>query len=293
MRKQVWNLRDKLEGYLSEHPDFDLERMLLSGSLAKGTALKSINDIDVAVYVASDRAPHEVGALITWLADRLRTAFPNFTDDQVTPNKFSVTVSFKTSGLKVDVVSVLYDGDPDGKGLLIFRDTGETILTSIDQHLEFVRTRKGNHGKHFAQVVRLLKFWVRQCRSENDEFRFKSIMIELVVAHLGDNGLALDDYPEALAEIFNYLATTGLKHPICFSDYYDPKLCKSIDHPIRIWDPVNHENNVAKLFTADQRTSIVEAAFQAADAVDSALRAPTKGETVRYWQKVFGTSFGA
>ncbi|TON31312.1 nucleotidyltransferase, partial [Vibrio parahaemolyticus] len=48
-RKQARNLREKLEAYLKEHPDFALKRMQLSGSLAKGTALKTLNDIDVAV----------------------------------------------------------------------------------------------------------------------------------------------------------------------------------------------------------------------------------------------------
>lgn len=50
-RAQARRLREKLEGYLDEHPDFTLRKMLLSGSLAKGTALRSLNDIDVACYV--------------------------------------------------------------------------------------------------------------------------------------------------------------------------------------------------------------------------------------------------
>src|SRR6185312_7754447 len=53
LRAQANRLRDKLEGYLADHPDFELRKMLLSGSLAKGTALKSISDIDVACYVSS------------------------------------------------------------------------------------------------------------------------------------------------------------------------------------------------------------------------------------------------
>ena len=40
-RAQVRGLREKLEAYLSDHPDFSLRKMLLSGSLAKGTALRS------------------------------------------------------------------------------------------------------------------------------------------------------------------------------------------------------------------------------------------------------------
>jgi tRNA nucleotidyltransferase (CCA-adding enzyme) len=46
-RAQVRRLREKLEAYLGEHPHFTLKKMLLSGSLAKGTSLRSLNDLDV------------------------------------------------------------------------------------------------------------------------------------------------------------------------------------------------------------------------------------------------------
>ena len=84
-RAQARRLREKLEGYLSEHPDFSLKRIQLSGSLAKGTALRSLNDIDMAVYVSGSDAPHDTRALLDYLAERLRKAFPKFNPDQVRP----------------------------------------------------------------------------------------------------------------------------------------------------------------------------------------------------------------
>ena len=117
-RAQVRRLREKLEGYLGEHPDFTLRKMLLSGSLAKGTALRSLNDIDVACYVSGADTPHEVADLLAYLAEKLRQAFPNFSPDQVQPQTYSVTVSFKGTGLDVDVVPILYDDDPQWFGNL-------------------------------------------------------------------------------------------------------------------------------------------------------------------------------
>src|SRR6516164_1209068 len=84
-RAQARRLRERLEGYLAEHPDFSLKKMLLSGSLAKGTALRSLNDIDVAAYISGADAPKDVKALLEYLAERLRKAFPNFSLDQVKP----------------------------------------------------------------------------------------------------------------------------------------------------------------------------------------------------------------
>ena len=71
LRRQANLLRDKLEGYLADHPDFALRKMQLSGSLAKGTALKSISDIDVACYVGSTAAPAALPDLIAFLAEKL------------------------------------------------------------------------------------------------------------------------------------------------------------------------------------------------------------------------------
>src|SRR5262245_11597967 len=84
-RAQARRLRERLETYLDEHPDFTLKKMLLSGSLAKGTSLRTLNDIDVACYISGADAPKDVNALLDYLAERLRKAFPNFSADQVKP----------------------------------------------------------------------------------------------------------------------------------------------------------------------------------------------------------------
>lgn len=290
-RAQARRLREKLEGYLSEHPDFTLKKMLLSGSLAKGTALRSLNDIDVACYISGANAPQQIDALLVYMAERLRKAFPNFTPDQVQPQTYSVTVSFKGTGLDVDVVPILYDGDPDWYGNLVSQEDGSFLKTSIPRHLEFAKKRKQAQPNDFAQVVRLVKFWARRQKAEREGFRFKSFMIEMIMAKLCDDGLDLSDYPEALQHFFTYLARSGLKDQIAFTDYYAAKTVPAHAEPVRIIDPVNADNNVARLYTAGQAADIVDAALDASDAIDAALYAPTKQLTVAYWQKVFGSQF--
>ena len=290
-RAQVRRLRERLENYLGEHPDFSLRKMLLSGSLAKGTALRTLNDIDVACYISGANAPKEVAALIEYLAERLRKAFPNFSPDQVKPQTYSVTVSFKGTGLDVDVVPILYDGDKEWYGNLVSQEDGSFLKTNIPYHLEFIRKRKAAQETHFTQVVRLVKFWARRMKNEKEGFRFKSFMIEIILAHLCDKGLDLSDYPEALQHFFTYIANTGLKDRIVFSDYYDGAKVPARSDPVQIIDPVNAANNVSRLYTQGEADAIVEAALDAGDAVDAALAAPTKQETVYYWQKLFGPGF--
>jgi predicted nucleotidyltransferase len=210
-REQAGRLGDKLEKYIGEHPDFALRRIMLSGSLAKGTSLRSLSDIDMAVYISGSEAPHDLRQLLEYLAERLRKAFPNFSSDQVKPQTYSVTVSFRGSGLDVDVVPVLYAGKPNWRGDLISQEDGSFLETSIPLHIDFARKRKSANPRHFAQVVRLVKFWSARCKRDDPDFRFKSFMVEMVLAKLSDEGMDFSDYVEALQTFFTYVARTGLR----------------------------------------------------------------------------------
>jgi len=290
-RAQARRLREKLDGYLSDHPDFTLRKILLSGSLAKGTSLRSLNDIDMAAYISGANAPHEITALLNYLAERLRKAFPNFKPDQVQPQTYSVTVSFRGTGLDVDVVPILYNEDPEWRGNLVSQDDGSFLETSIPLHLDFTTRRKKAQETHFAQVVRLAKFWARNAKQERDGFRFKSFMIEMILSHLADQKVDFSDYPEALQAFFTYIAQSNMRKPIVFDDYYKLSAIPSYSNPVQIIDPVNPTNNVSRLYTNANADAIVDAALDAGDAIDAALAAPTKQETVYFWQKVFGPSF--
>ena len=290
-RAQAKGLREKLSTYVSEHPDFTLKKMLLSGSLAKGTALRTLNDIDVACYISGSDVPRDISELMNYLADRLRTAYPNFSYDQVQPKTYCVTVSFRGSGLDVDVVPILYSGDPDWYGDLVSQEDGSFLKTCIPRHLEFIRTRKQKQETHFAQVIRLAKYWVKHMKSENANFRFKSFMVELIMAKLLDEGKVFSDYVEGLQHFFTYLAKSNLSEMISFEDYYPKSKLPVFSEPIKVIDPVNPVNNAAKLYTTYQAELIGDAALDAGDAIDAALAATTKERTIYYWQKVFGSTF--
>ena len=290
-REQVNRLREKLESYLSKNPTFSLRRMLISGSLAKGTALRTLNDIDVAMYVSGSEAPSDVKSLLEYLAERLKTAFPNFKPEQVQAKTYSVTVSFRGTGLDVDVVPILYHGDKDWYGDLISQDDGSLLKTNIPYHISFMKKRKAAQQTHFAQVVRLVKYWVQHQKQQNKNFRFKSFMVELILAHLSDRGQGLSDYPEALKRFFAYVVESRLGERIVFTDYYPATATAASSDPAQIVDPVNPQNNVSRLYTKANIEGIVSAAQAARDAVDGALVAPTKQQTVECWKKVFGPDF--
>jgi hypothetical protein len=294
-REQLARLQTNLKKHIDEHPDYGFVKSRRSGSVAKGTALSSVNDMDLAVYVESEEAGDwGESQLLNWLEQRLKDALKPYglKDDQFEQQGHCVTIVYRGSGLNVDAVPVIYEDEDDDIGYLITKDTGRRVRTSVTQHLQFIRARKSAHPTDFAQLVRLCKWWVRQERRREEDFRFKSFMVELIWAQLADEGADLSDYPRALERFFGYIVQSRLSERIAFTDFYSlDELPAPSSAPIEIFDPVNPENNIAARYTVTQSESIVAAAQKAFDAVTEAAYAEGKGRAVDLWKTVLGPSF--
>lgn len=291
-RGQVNRLRDKLANHIAEHPEYSLIKTIHSGSIAKGTALKSTSDMDVAAYLDASKVPSgREGELISEIATVLRNAYgATKSADDFEEQAHSVKVHFHGSGLDIDVVPVVYDSGADDRGDLITK-TGERVETSVRLHKEFVRTRRTNHGPEFTQVVRFLKYWARaQKAARGDSFRCKSFLLELIVAHLADDGLALSDYPTAIEGVFAWVVKTGLNDPITFADFGGRPTLQGTD-PIEVIDPVNATNNVCRTYTATDQALLVEVANDAFDAITAANYGQTRGYSIDCWKEIFGPTF--
>ncbi|QDV85401.1 CBASS oligonucleotide cyclase [Planctomycetes bacterium TBK1r] len=293
-REQVNRLRTKMEAFIKENPDVGLRKMLLSGSLAKGTALKSLNDIDVAIHVTSPDAPTGESDLLDWLVEQLRKVYPNMNADQISRGNHCVRISFRGSGLDVDVVPIYeIDDDPLGRGYLYASDSGNRVLTSIPMHLDFIRKRKASCVTHYAQMIRFAKFWSAKRKIVmGDSFRCKSFLVELLMAKRLDSGAILSNYPDALEEFFAYIVQTRLSDQIAFTDYF-----KASEIPdrgpssIEILDPVNLENSIVADYSESDRNTLVDQAEDALDAISEARHATTKGRAIECWKEVFGPTF--
>jgi hypothetical protein len=291
-RAKVGELREQLKRYLTEHPTCGLAKSYLSGSIAKGTALATCSDVDVALYITYEGERSIDATLLNWIAERLRKAYPQMAASQIKPKTYSVGIEYKTAGIEIDVVPVFYDGDEGDRGLLASQDNGATLMTSIPMHLEFIRKRKVAHDTHFAQVIRLIKWWAAEQKRRDANFRLKSFMVELLCAHLADNGQDFHDYRKGMEAFFNYLVSTGLKKRVAFKDYYKPsELPANPTGVVEIFDPVNPKNNVAAQYTEINRRLIVDGAQDALNALNEAHTATTKADAVAMWRVVLGTSF--
>jgi tRNA nucleotidyltransferase (CCA-adding enzyme) len=302
-RTQVNHLRSRLEGHISVHPDYDLVKLRAAGSTAKHTAIKRRrgegSDADVAAYVRAANVggiEADESGLLDWLRDRCVEVYGATKDaEDFVISEHAVGITLRGSGLKIDVAPVLYEDEPDDRGYLITRQ-GDRVLTSVTLHLRFMKARRDAAGPNYRELIRLLKAWVREAKRNDEHLRCKSFLIELIVAHLWDNGwngegLAVDNYPRAFEQVLAYIARTGLAAPIVFDDFYPAASVSASWDPIQVWDPVNPDNNVARTYTEADRQRLVKTATVALEDVVWAAQAPTKGDANDAWRNLFGPGF--
>ena len=302
-RAQVNHLRGRLEAHIAAHPDYALVKLRASGSTAKHTAIRRRggegSDADVAAYVRAVSVggiEADEPGLLEWLRDRCIEVYgqTKVADDFVI-SEHAVGITLRGSGLKIDVAPVLYEGEPNDRGHLITRQ-GDRILTSVTQHLTFIRTRRDAAGPSYRELIRLLKAWIREAKRNEGQLRCKSFLIELIVAHLWDNGwngeqLAVTDYPRAFEQVLSWIARTELRSPVVFSDFYPVTAVTATSDAIQVWDPVNPANNVARTYTDGDRQRLVKAATTSLEEIAWAAHAPTKGDANDAWRSLLGPGF--
>ena len=284
-REQVRFLRERLEAHIAAHPDFDLLKLLHFGSLAKGTAISTLREVDLALYVRPDAAAgRTLSTVLETIRDLLIGVYPQMEPAQFEVDPPAVTIKFRTSGLEVDVVPVIPNGKPDDRGLLALRNP-DWVETSIPLHLDFIRKRS-SRNPHFRELVRLTKWW----RNEK-EVPLSSFLIELIWCHLSDTTAIPADHQEALLTFFAYLERSQLAERISFQDNYPVSALGACSDIVQIFDPVNAGNNVGASVSRADRDVILRRSEEALDLVASGSSAYSKGRGVQSYQLVFGSSF--
>ena len=112
-RDQANRVRDNIQRYISDNPNVGFVKTLLSGSLAKHTALKSLNDIDIALYIKDDKTDIDMGRILKWMFGKLSHTYPS---TQIKIDPPCVVISFSGTDLDVEVMPVIFDGDENGYG---------------------------------------------------------------------------------------------------------------------------------------------------------------------------------
>lgn len=286
---QIDYLIQTLSKAINQNTTLGVIKVVQAGSWPKGTALRPRDgidlDIDLVVYIKIDEASKaDLAKLHTSLIGLLQNAYPQKSAEDFTPSVKTVGITYRVSGLKVDLVPVVplqspadYVWQPEIGG-------GGAFRTSPPGQLKFIRGLKASDAR-FATVVRLLKRWRHLAELDHPS----SFVLELVAAHVTITQGAPPSIEEGLLRVLVYIAQSGLKERISFTGAIGSLPAR--ESLVRIYDPTNNENNGAAWIDEAARKEIVAAAERGAEALNLAAIRREKGDTLAAWKSVLGTPF--
>ncbi len=254
-----------------------------SGSYAKGTAIRPMNDIDVIFYVDSQGYPYEnVERMLHQIARALRPSYPQ---NEIVPGNRSIELQY-SDGFCVDIVPALCTNQQIEGAEIFDRQSNQWIQTSIPKHLEFANYMT-KQDTRYKNLVRILKVWKHQRRRNIPSF-FLSLLIADVIL---SEGLSRG-WENALFDIFEYVSNHDLDDPIWFETYYR-RPTQFPNESVVVLDPANPRNNVASFMDQNFRQEFMNAWDHSYNQVRKAVNSDYKNEKIRCWSLVFGDRFPA
>jgi hypothetical protein len=255
LRTRAKNIREAI-GAEAKADDLTIRSTPSSGSFATRTGLRRHmrgdsevegQDVDLPFVVAPQKSQEErLEVLLPRFEKYAREAYP---DTARETTKSSVRLMF-TDKVNFDLVPLFATTDPERQ--ILVRSDGERRETSVQKHVDFVKTRTAKSNDKsgrvkFNELVRLLKWWrcfrLEKARSLTD---VPSFLVNLLAAYAFDERGVQATYGETIADWLGFLARAARKRsPIFFTDFASAP-ATSGGSAWSVHDPVNPGNNVVE-----------------------------------------------
>ena len=304
IKKQADEIRSRIKAK-AEADGLTITKMPYGGSFASKTGLRRHmrgnnviegQDIDIPFVVKKDRET-EFEPLIQRFKKYAEKSYPL---TKIEATKSSVKMVFEGTKLSYDIVP-MFATDKTNRYVLI-RENGDIITTSVDDHLEFIRSRTKKTKEiegvvAFNHLVRFLKWWREQKQQTTNEIiTIPSFLINLLASRALKECSVNTTYPQTLANWFSFLAhVVGEKEMIWFDDYYrTPK--PDLNKPWNVLDPVMPDNNVVKLWSGWQISELRDWLTEASEIMNRAIVADMQGrdsDSISQMKLLFGNIFSS
>ncbi|HVC35824.1 MAG TPA: nucleotidyltransferase [Candidatus Dormibacteraeota bacterium] len=242
--------------------DMPLWRTVKIGSVAQGTLIRPLDDIDLmAVFDDSrenyiNRYQNNSQAFI----QRVRAAFNNCRIETVGVRGQAVRL-FYQSGASVDIAPVY---KWSAGGYILPSGNNSWIRTDPEIQSQWFTTQNQRLDYHLLPMIRLLKRWNNEHGKQLKSYHL-SIMVAYVFSSLNNNRA------DAIAKFFAWSQNN-----------------------LDVHDPTGYSGNLSSYLTALTRLNLTARLANAATRANSALAAELRGdirEAIRLWRIEFGTEF--
>lgn len=263
----------------------------------RGTSEVEGFDVDLPFVVSPvTKDDEKLKTLLDRFDKYAKAAYP---DTERERTKSSIKLLFADK-MNFDLVPLLATTDSERQ--ILVRDDGERRETSVQGHIEFVKSRTKKSSAivgavQFNEMIRLLKWWrcVKQCDTASDTLSdVASFLINLLAAQAFDARSVKSTYDLALADWFGYLCNIVSKRTVvAFTDYLPlPSVASTAFWSV--YDPLNRENNIVghwgKLDVHEFKDWLEEARDHLYDAI-TAFNERRESAGLEIMAKVLGNAF--
>ena len=286
---QIENLKKLVNKAINESETTNVIKAIRAGSWKKGTALAPKGDypldVDMVFFLNVENGrSFDAEQLRTEIIEVLCNAYPNKKASDFTNGKKTIGVTFRGTGLDVDIVPFIPEKQYSEYGYQPHKklNTGN-FKTSVDRQLEYISEIKAKNSS-FTPTVRILKSW-----RNYQELELPSFPIELIVADLIESGHIHN--PESINNlILHFFELLGSDRNV---QIYFPRAIGSCTHTSPwIADPTNNDNNTLSQISTLEWKEIITAAETAYGTISYAEAVYENGKTIGLWKEIFGPSFG-
>jgi Second Messenger Oligonucleotide or Dinucleotide Synthetase domain len=300
IRDQANEIRKRVKNLASDD-GLIIQSTPWSGSFAKRTGLRrhlrGLNpvegqDVDLP-FVISPKTKHdeELSELLPRFQGYLTKSYPSTPQ---TLTKSSVKLDFVGTKIAYDIVPMLATSDAERQ--ILIRGDGTHRETSVQKHIEFIKSRTQSSKEHpgrvsFNEMIRLFKWW-REVRCGGESDSYPTILIDLLGAYAYDKLGVYNTYTETLAHWFSLLAdVVERRETIYFSDF-NISTQISTEGVWSVIDPINSDNNIAGSLRNLEISVLSEWLSEARDHLLQAIAADEDDDemdAIEALESVFGT----
>lgn len=194
----------------------------LTGSFARGTAIRPLHDVDLFVVLAQP-VSHDPSKVLGDVHGVLARKFPN--TRIIHPQNRSVHIEFSGSGIEFDVVPAHKVGDvymiPD-------RERNHWIRTNPRLHEEKAICANRQCGDKLKPLIKMAKHWNRRAGGQGQKL-MSSFLLEVMAWEFKDTP---SSYARGLVELFAFLAGR-VQSPVPDPAGVGPRIDEGMDQAAR------------------------------------------------------------
>ncbi|MGI9249602.1 MAG: CBASS oligonucleotide cyclase [Pseudohongiellaceae bacterium] len=284
---QIDALKKRVVEAINGMPNTKISKVKRAGSWKKGTTLRPRGDmpldVDLVFFVDVDEeVQFDSDELRNEIITVLRKAYPDKPAEDFTSGEKTVGITFRGTGLEVDIVPFIPDKGNSSYGRQPHKNLHSgNFRTSVDKQLTFISDIKSKWS-NFSSVVRIVKWW-----KNRQELELPSFAVELIFAHLmGQNRVGKTiSIERALIEFFEFVSADP-QIRIEFPGAIGDNLPSPDKLPI-IADPTNNKNNVMGRISLDEWNEVTGKACEAFETISYAGSVSGDKNTTDLWREIF------